>query len=83
MTVRELIQELMELDMENDVVIRGNNGIDYEEFSDIDVTINARGEHFQDETVIDFQSGGFAFVENDELDRMQDRLDELEDEING
>ncbi len=80
MTVRELIQKLLEHDMDSEVIIRGNNGVDYETFDDIDV--NSEGALFRgpDRIIIDFQTNGMAFIDNGELEQMQETIDELEEE---
>lgn len=82
MTVRELIAELIEYDMDADIVIRGNNGMDYEDFSNFDIT-TSYNISTRDDVVIDFQTDGKAIVENDEFEQMKEKIDEMEDEING
>lgn len=79
MTVRDLIAELIEHDMNSEVVIRGNNGLDYEEFSDINVTDDHKLTG-PDDVVIDFQTDGKAFIDNDDLKEMEEKIEELEDE---
>lgn len=75
MTVRELIRALLELEMDADVKVIGNdsNSGTYEEFSDVEVSDGRLPFSGFDKVVeIQFQSGSIALIENDELERLQE-----------
>lgn len=78
MTVKELIAELIEYDMESEIEIVANNGMEYEIFSDVEV----EEEHQisgKNTVRIHFQTDGVALIDEEKLMEMENKINELEE----